>query len=191
MKTLAILSLAASLALGSVNSNAEQAKAKPQAPETYQHQGKKYPPVMFYSNIDDVDIKQLLQNYQAFSELDESAIGAPIGIRVLNFRRNRQDGTQASSLMLSATTLGLIPIVSNQDFNVYYDVFIQGEPIARFKYTYNTTDVHNIWAADSKQKAEPEEVLFIKHTLPKFLNELKKSEEAQALFAEYWDYFDS
>ena len=157
----------------------------------YQHDGKQYPPVFFVTNIDNVDFKGKLDAYQAFSRLDSEAMGLPIGVRVLKGHRRKQDGTQFSTLMLSASTLGIIPFVSNTEFKVHYDVFVQGKSIAKFKYQVDSTDVNTIWASPhAERKTKPSEELFIEYTLPRFLSDLKDSSEVQTVFQEYWEYFE-
>ncbi len=157
---------------------------------SYEHEGKIYPPVFFVTNIEDDEIKLKIEQYQAFAALDENAVGLPIGVRVLKGHRTKQDGTQFSSLMLSASTLGIIPVVSNTEFKVRYDVFVQGKPIETFEYVMDSTDVDNFWTAAYKDyETSPTEEQFLLDTIPQFFTELKASEASQAVFAEYWEYF--
>ncbi|MFS1701642.1 hypothetical protein FJ444_08745 [Aestuariibacter sp. GS-14] len=156
----------------------------------YAHQGKAYPPVFFVTNVEDKSFKEKLVQYNAFAALDDKAVGLPIGVRVLKGHRTKQDGTQFSSLMLSASTLGIIPVVSNKEFKVRYDVFVQGKSIESFEYMMDSTDVNNFWTSAYKEhQTTPTEEQFLLDTLPQFLNELSKSDISQATFAEYWEYF--
>lgn len=167
------------------------ANAKDQVADEYRHAGKVYPPVFFVSNIDDETVLQKLKDYNAFTKLDKDAVGLPIGVRILKGRRNKQDAASFSSTMLSASTLGLIPVVANTEFKVHYDVFVQGKSIATFKYQMDATEVANLWTVGRNTgETKPSEVLFIEHTIPKFLNEMKHSSEVQAVFQEYWEYFN-
>lgn len=156
----------------------------------YEHKGATYPPVFFVTNVEDEAIKTQLLSYQAFTELDEKAVGLPIGLRIVKGHRTKQDGTQFSSLMLSASTLGIIPVVSNTEFKVRYDVFVQGKSIETFEYVMDSTDVDNFWTAAYKEhETSPTEEQFLLDTIPQFLKELSESESSQATFAEYWEYF--
>ena len=156
----------------------------------YTHEGKVYPPVFFVTNVEDKSIKEKLEEYKAFTALDDKAVGLPIGVRVLKGHRTKQDGTQFSSLMLSASTLGIIPVVSNKEFKVRYDVFVQGRSIESFEYMMDSTDVDNFWTSAYKEhQTTPTEEQFLLDTLPQFLNELSKSDISQETFAEYWEYF--
>lgn len=156
----------------------------------YTHEGKAYPPVFFVTNVDDKSVKSKMLQYEAFFALDEKAVGLPIGVRVLKGHRTKQDGTQASTLMLSASTLGIIPIVSNTEFKVRYDVFVQGKSIESFEYTMDSTDVDNLWTSAYKEhETSPTEEQFLLDTIPQFLKELRESEVVQQTFEEYWEYF--
>ena len=156
----------------------------------YEHQGTVYPPVFFVTNVEDKAIKGQIEKYNAFAALDDKAVGLPIGVRVLKGHRTKQDGTQFSSLMLSASTLGIIPVVSNTEFKVRYDVFVQGKSIESFEYVMDSTDVNNFWTSAYKDfETSPTEEQFLRDTVPQFLKELKTSKVAQENFVEYWEYF--
>ena len=156
----------------------------------YKHEGALYPPVFFVSNDKDQALRSKLEQYSAFTALDEQAVGLPIGVRILKAQRTKQDGKQISSILLSASTLGLIPVVSNTEFKVRYDVFVQGKSLVHFEYSMDSTDVDNFWTAAYKEhETSPTEEQFLLDTLPKFLDELKSSTVIQDVFAEYWEYF--
>lgn len=157
---------------------------------SYEHTAAVYPPVFFVTNIENDTFKNQLSDYKAFETLDEKAVGLPIGVRILKGYRTKQDGTQFTSLMLSASTLGLIPIVSNTEFKVRYDVFVQGKSIADFEYMMDSTDVNNIWTSAYKDReTKPSEEIFLKDTLSQFLKDIENNEDVQAVFAEYREYF--
>lgn len=157
----------------------------------YEHTGQVYPPVFFVTNVENKEVIASLEEYQAFEKLDKKAVGLPIGVRVLKGHRTKQDGTQFSSLMLSASTLGIIPVVSNTEFKVRYDVFVQGKSIADFEYVMDSTDVNNFWTAAYKEhKTKPSEEVFLKDTLSRFLNELRQNKKVQDVFQEYREYFN-
>ncbi|MCF6442159.1 hypothetical protein L1077_22290 [Pseudoalteromonas luteoviolacea] len=179
----------------SLLANSDGNKSNPQAVAEsvftgYKHEGVVYPPVLFVTNIEDRSFTENLDGYKAFSKLDKEAVGLPIGLRVLKLHRTKQDATQFSSLMLSASTLGIIPVVSNTEFKVRYDIFVQGKSIAHFEYSMDSTDVGNMWTqAYNKRETKPSEVQFLADTIPAFLNELSQSKEAKSAFAEYEEYF--
>lgn len=155
----------------------------------YVHQGQKYPPILFQTNIEEQAFADLFNSYGAFEQVDDDAIGAPIGVRVLKGLRIKQDATGFTSVMLSASTLGIIPVVTNKDFKVRYDVFIQGRSIANFEYQMTSTDVENMWSGPRQNTMKPAEEIFLEQSIGQFLTELKKNEEVQQLFDEYFTYY--
>lgn len=158
--------------------------------KAYQHSGTKYPPVFLVSNIDKESYTNALNKHEAFERLDKEAIGLPIGLRIYKGRHVKQDGTQFSSLMLSAGTLGLLPIVSNTEFTLYYDIFVQGKLLERFEYSMDSTQVNNIWTnPHGISETKPAEEVFMETSIDRFLNDLQDSEKAQELFSEYNEYF--
>jgi hypothetical protein len=161
-------------------------------PYQHKHNGQKYPPILLITNINSPSITQLLSGHNAFSRVDKEAFGLPIGIRILKLHRTKSDSTQFSTLMLAASTLGIVPIVSNSEFKVRYDVFVQGEIVSTFTYQTESTDATNLWSGPDKVKqTKPAEERFIEYTVTQFLNELKDSKETQALFQEYREYYGS
>ena len=167
-----------------------QAENDPQQVKPYQHQGKKYPPVYFITNIKGADIKQTLEEHQAFAELDEDAIGAPLAVIAWSGLRMKQDATGFSSLMLSAGTLGIIPIVSNKEYKVGYFVYAGGELVDKYIYSMTSADVENIWAGPPRDSDElkPAEQVFAESTVTQFLHEIAANEELAELFEEYYLY---
>lgn len=155
----------------------------------YQHNGKKYPPVLFATNISD-GFKARMEQFDAFTALDESSVGLPIGVRVIKGLRTKNDGLGGSTGLLAATTLGIIPTVTNKEFKVIYQVFVQGDKIEEFSYTVDSTEVGNLWAMHQEREMKPDEQIFLENTVPHFLNDLTESATAQQYFDEYWEYFE-
>ncbi|SEQ66944.1 hypothetical protein SAMN03080615_02282 [Amphritea atlantica] len=172
------------------NSGLVQAADPSESFTEYVHQGDPYPPVLFQSNIEGDTFTEKLKSYGAFKSVDKDAMGSPIGIIVMKGLRMKADATSFSSLMLSAGTLGLIPVVSNKSFKVQYGVFVQGDLLSTFDYEMTSTDVENMWSGPRTSEMKPAEELFLENSLSLFLNDLAKDRKAQELFREYYTYFD-
>lgn len=155
----------------------------------YHHEGPKYPPLFYQSNIDNESFKQALLARQAFSRLDEDAVGLPIGLMVIKNLSAKIDAAGFTSMMLAAGTLGLVPMVNNKEFTVYYIVFVHGERIARFEYAMSSADVEMLWSAGQQRGIKPEEETFLENTIPRFLADVQKDEKVRAVFDEYYQYF--
>ena len=158
----------------------------------YVHQGKKYPPVLFITDIDSSSFEEKLESYEAFSSLDETSIGLPIGVRVLTALRREDDARTFSSGMVSAATLGLVPVLSNKTFKVRYDIFVQGKSLEKFEYEMTSSDVENLWQYSRQGQArelKESEELFLNNTINQFLNDVSKSDKVQEIFSEYYQYY--
>lgn len=155
----------------------------------YTHEGKQWPPVLFVSSVGNDDFKNFFASYGAFEHLDEEAFGAPIAITVFKRKRVKPNAASFSSLMVSASTLGLVPVVSNKAFNVYYTVYIQGKKVAGYTFELTSTEVNNFWSTNSITATKPKEQLFLEKTVSQLYHELSKNEELQANFEEYNLYF--
>lgn len=173
----------------SAYSVAEDAAPTTMQTVAYSHQGELYPPVFYVTNLDDTDFTNKLSAANAFSSLEKNMVGLPIGLRAVKIHKNVADGASVSTGLLAASTLGLIPVVSNVEFKVRYDIFVQGDSIANFEYQMTSSEVTNLWSMDGQQKMKPAEELFMENSINLFLNDLKNSAEAQAVFAEYYEYF--
>ncbi len=177
------------MALGFVQTiAAEEAREQPVKAEKYQHQGKLYPPVFFKTNVTALPIKEKLESYNAFTKLDEEAVGSPIRVLALNGAQRKQDAAGFSSAMLSITTLGIIPIVSSKVYRVLYVVVVGDEVISSHHYEMTSSEVQNLWTLDNSQKLKPEEEVFLEQSIDKFLTEVAANEELAELFDEYYLY---
>ena len=173
-----------------------QESAQETTPEfvNYVHEGGLYPPVLFQTNVDDPSFKAAFEKFKAFEALDDNAVGLPIGVLVRKNLRMKSDAKGISSILLSASTLGLVPVMSNKEFSVRYDIFLQGKSIANYSYEMTTGDVENLWGgagAAGRQALKPEEEIFMEHSIHRFFNDVKNDEAVQAVFAEYDKYFRS
>ena len=159
----------------------------------YSHEGRAYPPVYFVSNVEGVGFMDKLREYQAFEGVDKGSVGLPIALQVHNGHRVKSDGkgiaTGIATGIVAGMTLGLLPIATTTEFQVRYDVMVQGKSIAHFEYAMDSTHASSLIYSSTHFKTKPAEELFLAATIPQFLTELADSEEAQAVFAEYWEYF--
>ena len=137
-------------------------------------------------------VEEKLESYEAFSSLDETSIGLPIGVRVLTALRREDDARTVSSGMVSAATLGLVPVLSNKTFKVRYDIFVQGKSLEKFEYEMTSSDVENLWQYSRQGQArelKESEELFLNNTINQFLNDVSKSDKVQEIFSEYYQYY--
>ena len=149
-----------------------------------------YPPMQFFSSISKDKLLEALRAEEAFSELDNDALGSPITIRVRHYTKITAGGSAAafSSAVLSGSTLGLIPVVSNDDLVVNYEVMVHGDPIVSFEYIENFTDVDSLYDSDFN-KLEGPALEWAESTVQMFLADVRDHEAVNELFSEYRFYF--
>ncbi len=161
--------------------------------QMYIHEGNLYPPLMLKANFALDEFEEKLKNYQAFQSVSSNMPGRPIKLRILRGIFEKQDASRATSGLLAAVTLGLVPVVSNQVFLVRYDLLIRNESVASFEYELPMTDVSNMWNKKSKPESlvlNPEQKVFFDQSVDKFLISLSNSEISKKYFEEYFYYFD-
>lgn len=147
-----------------------------------------YPDMLLVTNVELDDFEQDLIDSNQFNSISQKAYGAPIALRIIRGVRERENGLSVSSLFVSASSLGIIPVVTNKESRIQYELYVQGELIAKFNYEKTTTEVESGWV--DKPRVIPEwEKQFIKQSIALFLRDLDQHEQAQAIFQEYWQYF--
>lgn len=110
------------------------------------------PAMNFRSSIASDEIFDLLRSNVAFSKLDEELVGSPMLVRVTHSLQPTGTGKAAGllSAIWSGGTLGLLPMVTNNNLVVTYEVRVQGEPIVSQSFEKSFTRAVNIWASSDE-----------------------------------------
>ena len=148
-----------------------------------------YPPMIFISSVSEEKLLEKIRELPEFAEIDEDALGSPIVLRVRHFTRMTAGGSAAgwSSALLSGSTLGIIPIVTNNDLVVKYEFTVHGTPVAAFEYVENFTEVESLYDIDDA--LEGDMLVWAEGTVDQFLQDIKGNADVQAVFDEYRFYF--
>lgn len=157
--------------------------------ETYTHQGRTYPPIFFLNYVPGDDFKKAFAGVKAFESLDKNVYGYPIGVRAWVTRNNNQTGASVTSTWVSLTTLGILPSIQNRSFGVHYQVLVQGDIVKEFEYEFTRNDTESVWMQKDEGQLVPVELKFLRSSIPRFFNDLKKADEVQEIFAEYHRYY--
>lgn len=149
-----------------------------------------YPPMQFFSSVSQEKMLEQLRGTPAFAELDKEALGSPIVLRVRYYKSATAGGSAASlsTIMLSGSTLGLIPVVSNDDLVLNYEVLVHGVPVASYEFTENFTDVDSFWNMDVNALEGPA-LEWAESTVSLFLEKIAVDAEFKLLIDEYRFYF--
>lgn len=150
------------------------------------------PAMNFYSTIASKELYPLIRANGTFAQLDEELIGSPILLRVSHSLQPTAGGKAAGllSAIWAGGTLGLLPVVTNNNFVVTYEVRVQGKSIASYAYQRSFTRAVNIWAQDDATYGLGKEGLeWLKSTVAEFTAAASKDARLAALQNEFETYF--
>lgn len=106
------------------------------------------PPMDFVSSVGSDEIYALFKTVPAFSSLDNELAGSPLTLMVTHTNRPTAGGQAAGLLsgVLSGSTLGIIPIVSNEHLVIRYEVLLNGKILTSYSFEKSSTRAINLWA---------------------------------------------
>lgn len=171
--------------LASITANANVADAPPD----YIHNGRLLPPIYFAASEYNDELFGVIKNEAAFDSIDNNIGTLPIGIVALVSKKRNADASSFATLMLSASTLGLTPIVGGDQVAVQYFVQVQGETIAEYEYKLEGVDATSLYSTQ-QAKLDDEDRQFVLASMQNFLEDLSKEQQVQEIFQEYYLYFD-
>lgn len=148
-----------------------------------------YPPMVFVSSVSEEKLLEKIREVPEFTDMDKDALGSPIVLRIRHFTRMTAGGSAAgwSSAVLSGGTLGIIPLVTNNDLVVKYEFTVHGTPIASFEYVENFTEVESLY--DLNTELEGDMLVWAEGTVNQFLEDVSGNADIEAVFDEYRYYF--
>ncbi|MEZ5533118.1 MAG: hypothetical protein R3E69_12150 [Steroidobacteraceae bacterium] len=150
------------------------------------------PAMHFYSSIAGNELYALIKADATFAQLDEALIGSPIELRVSHSLQPTAGGKAAGllSAIWSGGTLGLLPVVTNNNLVVTYEVRVQGRSIASYSFQRSFTRAINIWAQDDATYGLGKEGLeWLKSTVGEFTTAASQDPRLATLQREYEAYF--
>ncbi len=107
------------------------------------------PAMRFVSSIAKDELLSILKSEPALAGLDPDLAGSPLTLVVTHTLRPTAGGQAAGfvSAILSGSTLGLIPVVSNEHLVLKYEILLNGKSITSHAYERTATRAQNLWAA--------------------------------------------
>ncbi len=105
------------------------------------------PPMDFLSSVANDELYAVFKAVPAFSSLDDELVGSPLTLMVTHTNRPTAGGQAAGllSAVLSGSTLGIIPIVSNEHLVVRYEVLLNGKTLTSYSFEKTSTRAINLW----------------------------------------------
>jgi hypothetical protein len=145
----------------------------------------------FSSSVAHEDLFGIIKGNSAFANLDKELIGAPIMLRVTHTLQPTTAGkaTGLLSAIWTGGTLGILPMVTNNNLVVTYEVMVHGKDVTAYSYQRTFTRSVNIWAKDETQGLGKEGMDWVKSTASEFITAAAADEKLAALKHEYDRYF--
>lgn len=106
------------------------------------------PPMNFYASIAGTEIYDRIRATPPFGRVDRELPGSPIVLRVTHTLRPTAGGQAAGllSAIWAGGTLGLLPVVTSNEFVLSYEVLVNGREVLRYDFQRTLTRASNIWA---------------------------------------------
>lgn len=107
------------------------------------------PTMKFISSLAEDDLLAALKAEPALAALDKELPGSPLALIMTHTLRPTAGGQAAGflSAVLSGSTLGLIPLVTNDRLVVRYEVMLNGKTITSHSFERTATRAQNLWSA--------------------------------------------
>ena len=149
------------------------------------------PRVRFTSSVAAADLFAQLHADPMLPLLDQEIQGCPIVLRVTNSVEPTSGGKAAGTAtgLLAAGTLGIIPIVTNEDYVVSYDLIVNNTLVSTHTYRRNFTRSRNLWTLDKSNNLGNEGLAWVKGTATQFLADAHNDPALAKLASEYIYYF--
>ena len=151
-------------------------------------------PIMVTTLFNDELETEIITKMQQLSNLSLVAndnYGTPVRLLITNQSEQTAGGTVSGlmSAMLAGGSLGLLPMVTNADQVLTYELRVNGELLARYSYQANFTEAKNIYSDQSKM--DPRVRSFVLSTIDSFATDLAKDASLEPVKADYQYYFGS
>ncbi len=151
------------------------------------------PPTLYVGAVAGEELLALLRAHPRFGQVSKDLVGSPISIQVSQSFESTAGGTAGAfaSALLAGSTLGIIPMVTNNDLVITWEVAVNGTVLSRYRYRNNFTRVDSIYAggADTTYGLGKEGLAWVRSTTQSFIDDLAKDAKLDALIAEHAFYF--
>jgi hypothetical protein len=149
------------------------------------------PPMRWFGTVAGEELYKLVKADARFAQLNSELIGSPVLLRVSHSFEATSGGKAAglASAILAGSTLGLLPVVMNNDLIINYELVVNGTTLSTYTYRKNFTRSVNIYAKDETYGLGKEGLAWAKSTVAEFLAAVRDDAKLAELVAEYEFYF--
>lgn len=149
------------------------------------------PPMRWFGTVAGDELYNLVKADPRFAQINAELIGSPVLLRVSHSFEATSGGKAAglASAILAGSTLGLLPVVMNNDLVITYEIVVNGTTLSTYDYRKNFTRSVNIYAKDDTYGLGKEGLAWAKSTAAEFLAAVRNDAKLAELVAEYEFYF--
>ncbi|MBS0422275.1 MAG: hypothetical protein JSR66_31510 [Proteobacteria bacterium] len=150
------------------------------------------PTVLFHADAAGNDLFDALHSSPLLAHLSKEAPGAPIQLRIYHsVHPAHVDAKNFFSGLLSVGTLGLSPVVMSGEHTLHYELYVNGQRVARHEYSANLSRKQYLRGntADATHGLGPDGQVWAKSTVDLFLKDLAHDDAVRMLTDEYQRYF--
>ncbi|MBL6750830.1 MAG: hypothetical protein ISP90_09930 [Nevskia sp.] len=149
------------------------------------------PAMNFYSSIATDELFDAIKANPAFSRLDKQLYGSPITLRVTHSLRPTAAGqaTGFISALWAGSTLGLLPVVTNNSLAITYEVLVHNKTVTTRTYQRTFTRAISMWSKDATYGLGHDGLDWAKSTAGEFATEALSDPKLIELNQEYLRYF--
>lgn len=161
-------------------------------PGALAHQTEPLPGMRFSSTIASSVLYDALRATPKFVKLDNEQHGSPLFVSVTHVAETSSASKAGSltSALFAGVTLGLLPVVTNRDFTVKYEIYVNGNLITSHSYSRHISRVFNLHSKDTTYGLGEEGLSWLKGTAGQFAADASADPKVDALIEEYHVYFD-
>ena len=137
------------------------------------------------------DLLGALKQSALLSKLSKDDPGCPIVLRVTHSLVPTSSNMAAglASAALAGGTLGLLPLVTNRDLVITYELIVNGTQLASYAYQENFTNATNIYSQDKTEGLGAKGRAWALSTVARFNADAEKDPKVASVIDEYRLYF--
>jgi hypothetical protein len=156
------------------------------------HQAEPLPGMRFSSTIANSVLYDALRSTPKFARLDNELHGSPLSVSVTHVAETSSASKAGSltSALFAGVTLGLLPVVTNRDFTVKYEIYVNGNLVTSRSYARHISRVFNLHSKDTTYGLGEDGLAWLKGTATQFATDATSDPKVDALIEEYHVYFD-
>jgi len=151
------------------------------------------PPMNFHASVAGNELFAKVKASATFARAEKELVGSPIQLRVSHSLIPTAGGQAAGllSAIWAGSTLGLLPVVTNNNLVLTYEVRVNGKEVSRYEYQRSFTRAVNIWANqnDATYGLGEDGLAWVLSTADEFVARAAQDPALHALGAEYAFYF--